>query len=135
MNAVFARYLESANQARRIMKSAKRTGSLAGQDGIAPEARRLFVTALEVPPEQHVRIQAAFQKYVDNAVSKTVNLPADASVEQVTAVYLLAYKLGCKGVTIFRYGSKADQVLRLGAEEEPHEREYFTRCDPGACKL
>lgn len=135
LNAIFARYLESADQARRIMETVKRTGSLAGQEGIAPEARRLFVTALEVPPEQHVRIQAAFQKYVDNAVSKTVNLPADASVEQVAGVYSLAYKLGCKGVTIFRYGSKADQVLQLGAEEEPHEREYFTRCDPDACKL
>jgi ribonucleoside-diphosphate reductase alpha chain len=135
LNPVFARYLESDTRAKRIKESVMRSGSLAGQDAVPPELRRLFVTALEVPPEQHVRIQAAFQKYVDNAVSKTVNLPADASVEQIAGVYSLAYKLGCKGVTIFRYGSKADQVLRLGAEEEPYEREYFTRCDPGACKL
>jgi ribonucleoside-diphosphate reductase alpha chain len=108
---------------------------LAGQKEIAPDVRRLFVTALEVPPEQHVRVEAAFQKHVDNAVSKTVNLPADASVEQVAGVYGLAHKLGCKGVTVFRYGSKANQVLRLGAEEEPYELEYFTRCDPDACKL
>jgi ribonucleotide reductase alpha subunit len=60
---------------------------------------------------------------------------ADAPVEQVAGVYSLAHKLGCKGVTIFRYGSKFEQVLHLGAEEEPYEREYFTRCDPGACKL
>jgi ribonucleoside-diphosphate reductase alpha chain len=135
LNPVFARYLESGDKAGRITESVMRSGSLAGLDEIAPELRRLFVTALEVPPEQHVRVQAAFQKYVDNAVSKTVNLPADASVEEVAGVYTLAHKLGCKGVTIFRYGSKVDQVLRLGVGEEPYECEYFTRCDPGACKL
>jgi ribonucleoside-diphosphate reductase alpha chain len=135
LNPVFARYPESDARRGSILESVMRAGSLAGQDEVAPELRRLFVTALEIPPEQHVRVQAAFQKHVDNAVSKTVNLPADASVEQVAGVYSLAHKLGCKGVTIFRYGSKADQVLRLGAEEEPYEREYFTRCDPGACKL
>lgn len=117
------------------MELVKRTGSLANCAEIAPELKRLFVTALEISPEQHVRIQAAFQKHVDNAVSKTVNLPADAPVEQVAGVYSRAHKLGCKGVTIFRYGSKFEQVLHLGAEEEPYEREYFTRCDPGACKL
>ncbi len=135
LNPVFGRYLESNAKGGSITETVMRTGSLAGQDEMAPELKRLFVTALEVPPEQHVRIQAAFQKHVDNAVSKTVNLAADASVEQVASAYWLAYKLGCKGITIFRYGSKADQVLKLGAEEEPYEREYFTRCDPGACKL
>jgi ribonucleoside-diphosphate reductase alpha chain len=135
LNPVFAHYLESGDKTGKIAESVMRTGSLAGHDEIAPELRSLFVTALEVPPEQHVRVQAAFQKYVDNAVSKTVNLPADASVEQVASVYSLAHKLGCKGITIFRYGSRTDQVLRLGAQEEPYEREYFTHCDPGACKL
>jgi ribonucleoside-diphosphate reductase alpha chain len=134
LNPVFARYMESEGRAVNI-ESVMRSGSLAGQKEIAPDVRRLFVTALEVPPEQHVRVEAAFQKHVDNAVSKTVNLPADASVEQVAGVYGLAHKLGCKGVTVFRYGSKANQVLRLGAEEEPYELEYFTRCDPDACKL
>ena len=134
-NPVFARYLENDDRAEKIMELVQSTGSLARCAEIAPELKRLFVTALEVPPEQHVRIQAAFQKHVDNAVSKTVNLPADATVEQVAGVYSLAHKLGCKGVTIFRYGSKLEQVLHLGAEEEPYEHEYFTRCDPGACKL
>jgi ribonucleoside-diphosphate reductase alpha chain len=135
LNPVFAAYLESYDKSRTIAESVMRTGSLAGLDEIRPELRHLFVTALEVPPEQHVRVQAAFQQHVDNAVSKTVNIPANASVEQVAAVYSLAHKLGCKGVTIFRYGSKADQVLQLGAGDEPYEHEYFTRCDPGACKL
>jgi ribonucleoside-diphosphate reductase alpha chain len=95
----------------------------------------LFLTALEISPEQHVRIQAAFQKHVDNAVSKTVNLPAEASSEDVKAAYLLSYRLGCKGVTVFRYGSKSEATLELGLAESPEEREYFTKCDPGACKL
>lgn len=135
LNPVFVRQLENEASGGSIMETVKRTGSLADIHEVAPEFRRLFTTALEVTPEQHVRIQAAFQKQVDNAVSKTVNMPAEASVEQVASVYSLAYKLGCKGVTIFRYGSKADQVMRLGVKEEPYEREYFTRCDPGACKL
>ena len=135
LNPVFARYIRRETEPGKIIEFVSRTGSLAGHAAISPEARRLFVTALEVPPAQHVRIQAAFQKHVDNAVSKTVNLPADATVEQVAGVYTLAHKLGCKGVTIFRYGSRSDQVLRLGTGEDPSEREYFAQCDPGACKL
>jgi len=79
--------------------------------------------------------RAAFQKHVDNAVSKTVNLPAEASPNDVAAAYRLAYQLGCKGVTVFRYGSKPEGMLQLGLGEAPEEREYFTKCDPGACRL
>ena len=96
---------------------------------------KLFCTALEITPEQHVRIQTAFQKHVDNAVSKTVNLPSDASPEEVAAAYRLAYRLGCKGITVFRYGSKSEPILQLGLGETPEEREYFTKCDPGACRV
>lgn len=97
--------------------------------------RKLFVTALEIPPEQHVRVQAAFQKHVDNAVSKTVNLDENCSPADVSAVYRLAYELGCKGVTVFRYESKSQGVLQLGLGESPEEREHFAKCDPGACRL
>ena len=102
---------------------------------LAGETTNLFRTALEIPPEQHVRIQAAFQKHVDNAVSKTVNLPTDASPRDVAAAYLLAHQLGCKGVTVFRYGSKSAPMLELGLGETPEEREHFTKCDPEDCRL
>ena len=93
-----------------------RKGSVQDIAGVPQDLKDLFVTALDIPPEQHVRIQAAFQKYTDNAVSKTVNLPADATVSDVLKVYNLAYDQGCKGVTVFRYGSRS-QVLYLGNGE------------------
>jgi ribonucleoside-diphosphate reductase alpha chain len=71
---------------------------------------------MEISPEHHIRMQATIQKHVDNAVSKTVNLPADASVDEICRIFLLARSLGCKGVTIYRYNSKKDQVLSRGCE-------------------
>ena len=93
-----------------------RKGSVQDIAGVPQDLKDLFVTALDIPPEQHVRIQAAFQKYTDNAVSKTVNLAESATVSDVLKVYNLAYDLGCKGVTVFRYGSRS-QVLYLGNGE------------------
>lgn len=85
-------------------------------DGL-PEDTYL-VGAMDVTPEQHVRMQAAFQEHVDNAVSKTVNLPNSATTEDVDAIYRLAFDLGCKGTTIYRDGSKSDQVLFTGSKSE-----------------
>ncbi len=97
-----------------------RTGSLQMLEGKAPEdLRRLFVTALEIPFETHVRVQAAFQEHVDSAVSKTVNLPADSTPGDVLAAYALAWGLGCKGITVYRYGSREGQVLCLPEDAEP----------------
>jgi len=93
-----------------------RRGSVQQIAGLPQDLKELFLTALDISPQQHVRIQAAFQKHTDNAVSKTVNLPAEATVSDVLDVYHLAYEMGCKGVTVFRYGSRS-QVLYLGNGE------------------
>ena len=99
---------------RDLMLEVAKTGSIQSMEEVPEDVRRFFVTSLDINPDWHVRIQAAFQKYVDNAVSKTVNLPPDATVEDVRQVYLLAYKLKCKGITVYRYGSKKEQVLYVG---------------------
>lgn len=96
-----------------LMLEVARTGSIASIESIPKKVRKVFKTALDIPPEVHVRIQAAFQKYIDNAVSKTVNLPSHATPDDVKNVFLLAYRLKCKGITIYRYGCRKDQVLKL----------------------
>ncbi|MEM2341770.1 MAG: vitamin B12-dependent ribonucleotide reductase [Candidatus Bathyarchaeia archaeon] len=96
-----------------ISKIAK-TGSVQGLSEVPPDVKRIFVTALEIAPEWHVRMQAAFQKYTDNAVSKTVNLPHEATIDDVRRIFMMTWKLKCKGITVYRYGSKAEQVLVVG---------------------
>lgn len=99
-----------------LMTEVAKKGSVQDISEVPKDMKEIFVTALDIPPEQHVKIQAAFQKYTDNGVSKTVNLPQSATVGDVLKVYNLAYDMGCKGVTVFRYGSRG-QVLYLGDEE------------------
>ncbi|MGA9098886.1 MAG: ribonucleoside-diphosphate reductase, adenosylcobalamin-dependent, partial [Methanotrichaceae archaeon] len=99
-----------------LMTDVSKKGSVQDIAEVPKDMKEVFVTALDIPPEQHVKIQAAFQKYTDNGVSKTVNLPQSATAGDVLKVYNLAYDLGCKGVTVFRYGSRS-QVLYLENEE------------------
>ena len=98
----------------KLLEEIARTGSVQKTEGVPEDMKRLFVTALDIEPEWHVRMQAVFQKHTDNAVSKTVNLPTEATIEDVRGIYELAWKLKCKGVTVFRYGSKPEQVLYIG---------------------
>ncbi len=91
-------------------------GSVQGMPAVPQQLQRLFKTAHEIAPAWHVRIQAAFQKYTDNAVSKTINFPESAAVEDIAAALQLADALGCKGITIYRDRSRRDQVLRVGPE-------------------
>jgi ribonucleoside-diphosphate reductase alpha chain len=98
-----------------LMTTIAETGSIADIDSIPEDVKRVFVTAHDICPEWHIRMQAAFQKYTDNAVSKTVNLPHDATEDDVRKIYDLAHQLDCKGVTIYRDGSKDSQVLSTGA--------------------
>jgi ribonucleoside-diphosphate reductase alpha chain len=100
-----------------LMKRIAEEGTLGGIEDIPEDVKRLFVTAHEVPPEYHVGIQAAFQRHTDNAVSKTVNFPKDATPKDIKKVFLSAYDMGCKGITVYRDGSKEEQVLRVGKEE------------------
>ncbi len=89
-----------------LMEKVIKKGNLRGIKEVPPGIKRLFRTAHEIPPEDHIEMQAAFQEYTDNAVSKTINLPRKARPEDVAKAFLLAYEKGCKGVTVFRYGSK-----------------------------
>lgn len=126
-----------------LMQEIARGGSVQKIKQVPEDVRKLFVTALDIEPEWHVRMQAVFQKHTDNAVSKTINLPSDATADDVRKAYELAYKLKCKGITIYRYGSKPEQVLYIGEierRERPEaspfvtaEAEYAGGCPTNLC--
>ncbi|TQI67950.1 vitamin B12-dependent ribonucleotide reductase [Clostridium sp. KNHs216] len=97
-----------------LMKRIAKEGTVAHIEELPEDLRRVFVSAHDISPEYHIRMQAAFQKGTDNAVSKTVNFSNSATKEDVASVYTLAFHLGCKGVTIYRDGSRAEQVLNIG---------------------
>lgn len=101
-----------------LMEKVAEKGGIHDITEIPKEIRDVFVTAHDISPEWHIKMQAAFQMHVDNAVSKTVNFCSDATIEDVASVYMHAFKLGCKGVTIYRDGSRDGQVLNIGKVEE-----------------
>lgn len=123
---VFETYLrEYKLPSKEILHKLSKYRSLSKITSLPFPVKKLFATALEISPVQHLKIQAAFQKYVDNSVSKTINLPSKASPEDIAHIYLQAWKLKLKGITIYRYGSKSSQVLEFGG----------SHCDPGECEL
>ena len=113
-----------------LMKKIAAEGSLSHIPGIPDDMKKVFVSAHDVSPLWHVKMQAAFQRHIDNAVSKTVNFPSSATKEDVKEVYKLAYKLGCKGVTIYRDGSRDSQVLNVGKVNKKEEAPVFGKIEP-----
>lgn len=118
VNNLFEKYAkEKGFYSEDLMHEISRTGSLEGIEGVPKEAIDLFKTAHDVDYEWHIRMQAAFQKHTDNAVSKTINLRSEAGIKDIERVYELAYKLKCKGITIYRDMSKVVQVIHIGEEK------------------
>jgi ribonucleoside-diphosphate reductase alpha chain len=117
VNPIFERVAkERGFWSEELMAEIARRGTCHGVEGVPPDVQRVFVTAHEVVPEWHIRTQAAFQKNTDNGVSKTINLPNEARVNDVADAYRLAYETGCLGITVFRDGCKGEQVLNVGVK-------------------
>jgi len=128
---------------REILSHIAQQGSVQKIKGIPRDMKKIFITAFDLTPKQHLEIQAAFQNHTDNSVSKTINLPKDATVEDVRKIYLTAHRLRCKGITIYRYGSKEEQVLSFDASDRSTpettgefimaDSDYSGGCATGAC--
>ncbi|MDD5475899.1 MAG: vitamin B12-dependent ribonucleotide reductase [Syntrophales bacterium] len=135
VNPIFDRIARAGGfYSQELMQKIAGQGTLKDIEEIPADIRRIFITSHDISPESHIRMQAAFQKYTDNAVSKTVNFANGATVEDVANVYELAWKLGCKGVTIYRDGSRdrqvlskkaapEEQIIRRDDEQQPVKRE------------
>lgn len=104
-----------------LMRKIAMRGSVQKVEEVPEDLRKIFITALDISPEWHVRMQAAFQKYTDNAVSKTINFPYGATPHDVEKAFMLAWKLKCKGITIYRYGSREKQVLNIVSSSNNNE--------------
>jgi ribonucleoside-diphosphate reductase alpha chain len=136
INSLFTEYAKrSGTDPEKLAEAMMEKGSLKDVSDAPEKLKHLFVTALEIPAERHLQIQAAFQRHVDNSVSKTINLPKEAAPNDISSAYRRAWELRLKGITIYRYGSKSQQVLELGIGEESQHYDYGSRCDPGECRV
>ena len=119
VNPHFEEALKKADcYSRKLMDGVAAKGSIAAMEHLPAELRKVFVTAMDIEPLWHLKMQASFQNHTDNAVSKTVNLPNAATVDEIRRIYWMAYEQGCKGVTVSRDGCKSEQVLCTGDGEQ-----------------
>lgn len=134
VNEHFRRAVETSSlsddQKKSVLEEVAKSGSCQQIEYLPDSIKKVFVSAFDITPEWHVRMQAAFQKYTENAVSKTINFPAKASLEEVEKSYLLAWELGCKGITIYRSGSKDAQVLSVKAEKPVQQIQSKVKITP-----
>jgi len=145
MNPIFEEVAQQRGFGRHFLDEIARRGSIRNMPGVPEDIQKVFVTDWDITPEWHIRMQAIFQKYTDNSVSKTINLPQTDTREDVRRIYVMAHELRCKGITVYRYGSKKEQILTLPADasrsitESPRyfavDSEYSGDCPTGACPL
>ena len=143
VNPAFEAIAQRRGFSPQVLDEVAKRGSLRNIPGIPEDIGRVFVTDWDIAPEWHIRMQAMFQKYTDNSVSKTINLPEAATREDIRKIYRMAHELKCKGITVYRYGSKKQQVLTLPPdmskqnEEAPRyltvDSEYAGGCPTGSC--
>lgn len=136
VNPFFERAMEKYKNGSQVLKEVKKSGHLGKLKSADARMKKIFKTAHEISWKWHIKTQAAFQQYVDNAVSKTINLPNEATKEDVKEAVLLAYKEGCNGITVFRDGCKGEQVLTSGVDEEEESigAEFDVKPRPAAVK-
>jgi ribonucleoside-diphosphate reductase alpha chain len=146
VNAAFEEIAKQRNfYTKELAAQVAHSGSLQKLRGIPEDIKKVFVTAFDLKADEHLNIQAVFQKYTDNSVSKTINLPAEATVEDIRHIYLRAFALKCKGITVYRYGSKEEQVLSFGRRDEEMAApggdlvtvpsDYSGGCTAGTCSF
>lgn len=129
---VFGEYLAEkfdTKTVEKIMQQVLQDGGVEHVKELTKEDKRIFATTHNISPEWHIKIQAAWQKWIDNSVSKTINFPHNATVEDVKKAYMLGWKLGLKGITIYRDGSKMDQVLNVAGKESKLSKDATVRSD------
>ena len=135
VNPLFIRQLKERKlYSEFLIEEVARKGSIRAIKRIPDDMKKLFITALDIPPTKHLKIQAIFQRHVDSGVAKTINMPHSAAVDNVQQAYLMAQKLDLKGVTVYRYGSKQTQVLNVGIPEK-FSIDHLLRCDPDTCLI
>lgn len=141
VNNLFEKELQQRNMySSDLIKKIAQRGNIQDIDEIPNSLKQIYLTAFDIDPMTHVQIQAAFQEFTDNAVSKTVNLSTDASIADVKKIYFKAFELKCKGITVYRYGIKKNQVLTSGKPEENEEyvnvhSSFSGGCPSGSCEM